>query len=129
MRIAAGILMIIYGVVLGFYYGGLGLGLSIQYGGPSSSIAHSIFELICGLFSLSGGLFCLMRRYWKVCFGSALLLPLAVIDIITGFRLTGFQWAYHDVTRLVISILVMIGGILPIIFVCLRRREWQKSQT
>ena len=122
MRIAAGVLMLIYGVLLAF--SGL-FGLTGGIGGiPGSYLALYIFEIISGLSSLLGGVFCVVRRYWKACLSSALLLLLCMIYYMS----TAIVTIYHDVTTLVAVILMVIGGIPPIVFICLRKREWSQSQ-
>jgi len=122
MRIAAGILMIIVGIALLVYF----VPLLIQDGVGSYGLTYvHLVMAISALFFIPGGAFCLRRKYWKVCFASSLLLlvVLALLTVILWVISSMFP-PYHP-TWWVVLIPV---GILPIIFVCLRKREWSESQ-
>jgi hypothetical protein len=106
MRIAAGILMII-GTVMSFAAFG-----SIP-GEPQKHIAFGLIFIYLGL-TLSGGIFALKRKYWKLCFTSSLLLTLLLI----------YSFFFLPVTS---TWFLLPSGILPIIFVCLRKSEWQEN--
>ena len=110
MRIAAGILLIVLGMVLliGFIV------VLIDYGGYDP--AFDLFAIIASVFIVTGGVFCLMRKVWGLCFASTLVALLFMIFWLMGsFRAeTWLTW------------LVSIMGTLPIIFVCVRKREWQE---
>ena len=112
MRIAAGILMLILGTTL---LVSLVL-VFIATGIPAFALAIDLFEILCAAFLVTGGVFCLKRRYWKVCFSSALLAVVIMILVLTGplYNPTWLTW------------FVIITGILPIVFVCLRKTEWQR---
>ena len=70
-----------------------------------------LFVIISAVFVITGGVFCLKRKYWKLCFTSSLFLSLFLIFCL--FSLPIFIW------------FLLPGGILSLIFVCLRKREWQ----
>jgi len=113
MRIAAGILMIILGGLLLFLFTMVLLEFGID--------VHSIYRIpfmICSAFLITGGVFCLTRQYWRLCFASALVAVFIGIYWLIGSlyasAATGFTW--------VVSIL----GTPPIVFVCLRKSEWQE---
>ncbi len=112
MRITAGILLIVLGMVLliSFVY------VLIDYGGYD--LAIDLFAIIASVFIVTGGVFCLMRKVWGLCFASALVVILFMLFWLIGSRLaeTWLTW------------LISIVGTLPIIFVCVRKREWQESQ-
>ena len=112
MRTAAGILLIVLGMVLliSFVY------VLIDYGGYGPAV--DLLAIIASVFIVTGGVFCLMRKVWGLCFASALVAILFMIFWLMGSRLaeTWLTW------------LISIVGTLPIIFVCVRRREWQESQ-
>jgi len=98
----------------------------------SPDFALGALLAILAVFSIIGGVFCLGKKYWKVCFASALLL--FIISAIALSFLVAF-WslpAPDDPGALISSppmvFLLMIMGIPPLIFVCLRKREWSKSQ-
>ena len=123
MRKAAGIMLIIYGAVL----------LYVTIGGLISEARHirdPVFTIlfmviffafiVTGAFIIIGGVFCLKRKYWKLCFASALLAVLMMIfwwPGIFGFLPRASAWWVWS---------SIIAGILPLIFVCIRKREWQE---
>jgi hypothetical protein len=63
MRIAAGILMLILGVIL---LVSLVL-LFIATGIPALGLALDLLEILWAALLVIGGVFCLKRRYWTVC--------------------------------------------------------------
>ena len=106
MRRVAGIIMIIFGVTtMGiFVYGGI------------QDYYHLPFILLMSflsVFVITGGVFCFRRKYWTVCFISSLLLSYTA----------NLYWAWLLGPLIY---LFMAGGIIPLIFVCLRKREWQE---
>jgi len=112
MRKAAGTLMIILGMVLLITF------VQVLSGYGSYDLAIDVFFVIAGVFIVTGGVFCLMRKVWGLCFASALVAIFIMILYLTGsrFALPWLTW------------LISIMGTLPIIFVCVRKREWQESQ-
>ena len=112
MRIAAGILLLLLGVTLLIAL----VLVFIATGIPAFGLALDLFEILCAAFLITGGVFCLKRRYWKVCFSSALLAVIIMILFLTG-PLDTPTW---------LTWFVIITGILPIVFVSLRKTEWQK---
>ena len=123
MRIAAGILMIIVGIALL----GIFIPLLSEYGIATYDLPFSnLVMIISALFSVTGGVFCLKRKYWKVCFISALLLLvlsalfLFILSVLCslGSEYTPPGWSWFPIPV----------GILPIVFVCLRKREWSESK-
>jgi hypothetical protein len=112
MRQAAGIMLMILGALM---LVGCVVVL-IDYGIDVYDPVFNIFFMICGAFLVTGGIFCLMKKYWGPCLASALLAIFIMIRwLIDSYTsLTWLDWIYS------------ILGTLPIIFVCLRRREWQE---
>jgi len=114
MRIAAGILMVIFGAILllGFIV------IVTQYGIPVYDAAFDIFFMICGAFLITGGVICLKKKYWGLCLASALLAILLMTMWLTGSyaSLTWLAWVFS------------ILGTLPIIFICITRKEWKEIQ-
>jgi hypothetical protein len=99
---------------------------------PRLLVFEPIFRLLLFIpsaFIFPGGVFCLERKYWKLCFAAALLAFLIMIYwiyAVTG----GFSFplsAYPSSARVAWYIWVpIITGTLPIIFVCIRKREWHE---
>jgi len=83
MRIAAGILMIIYGVkAIGTFVGFLSEEGFYAFYGNSYTLALNLIVIITAVFFTTGGVFCLKRKYWKICFASSLcLLPFMIYDL------------------------------------------------
>ena len=107
MRIAAGILMIIGAIMSLAAFGNLP-------GEPAKHIAFGLTYVYAG-FTLSGGILALKRKHWDICFISSLLLSLFLIY--SFFFLSTYTFFF-----------LLPGGILPIVFVCLSKREWSQSQ-
>jgi hypothetical protein len=124
MRTAAGLLMVFIGMTTVLIY----VATLSHYGLPDYDLPPlplTLFIIDSAVFVTTAGVFCLTRRYWKVCFSSALLLFLIMIYWMIDWKPLG---GYPEIRDSVFVILVGIGGILPIIFVCLRKREWSESQ-
>jgi len=121
MRKAAGIILIIYGSV-SLYTDVMAL---ITHFRHIRDPVLTIFFMIFSAFIITGGVFCLKRKYWKLCFASALLAVLIMIG-----------WIYWLTRSIVFPhsslawclLLLIITGALPVIFVCIRKREWSESQ-
>lgn len=123
MRKAAGILMIIYSVRTIVLAGGF---LSEQ-GIEGSPLAMGLGAIIPAVFIIIGGVFCLKRKYWKLCFASSIVLLLFMIfDVLFQFPFT--YWLHlSNLQHPWVSIAITIPwAILPQIFVCLRKKEWQE---
>jgi hypothetical protein len=123
LRIAAGILMIVVGIALLVHF----VPLLIEDGVGTFDLPFvNLVMVVSALFFVTGGVFCLMRKYWKVCFASSLLLLVVLALLLLIFWIL---WSllppYAPVWWMAVPIPV---GILPIVFVCVRRRDWQKSQ-
>ena len=121
MRKAAGILMILYGVTtIGLFVGFVSeCGFHHDY----PVVLQLTVITIAAVFFITGGVFSLKRKYWKLCFASSLCLMLFIIfDAYRVFpsRLLPLEpWPF-------LNFLLPLLGILPQIFVCLRKSEWQK---
>ena len=126
MRIAAGILMILYGVkTIGTCAGFLSDVGFYWFYHPGSTLALHLIVIITAVFFTTGGVFCLKKKYWKICFASSLCLLLFMIYDLhylfpVSFELNIPSW---------VQILLYLPpwGILPLIFVCLRKSEWQEN--
>jgi hypothetical protein len=135
MRIAAGTLMIILGTIMGTFVALVELTL----GEGSMNYARFIlFPIIPAVFVITGGVFCLKRKYWILCFTSSLVLLLLDLYLFLAFNfryppipLPPNSYPPPNATWFPPSFLdwvFTLSGILPIIFVCLRKREWQEIQ-
>jgi len=134
MRKAAGILMITLGTIMGTFVALVELTL----GEGSMNYARFILvAIIPAVFVITGGVFCLKRKYWKLCFASSLVLLL--LDL---YLFLAFNFRYPPIGPLnsypppnatffppsFLDWVLTLSGILPIIFVCLRKREWQEQE-
>jgi hypothetical protein len=122
MRIAASILMIIYGVkTIGIYVSSIFLD---EWGFRGYALALFLISIIAAVFFITGGVFCLKRKYWIICFVSSLCLLVFMV-----FDLTPTAYFLHEFSNIlpsVVSPLLLTSGILPLIFVLLRKSEWQE---
>lgn len=73
-----------------------------------------VLPIVLGAFIATGGIFCIRKRYWGLCLASAIA---AVF--------TGYMWLIASESRNPEWVIIPILGILPIIFVCGRRKEWK----
>jgi len=126
MRKAAGILMILYSAkTIGFLVISL-----IDLGFVYFPLWMYLVWIILAVFIITGGFFCLKKKYWKICFASSLVLLLFMIfELLFGFIiLNGYSRFGSIFTEYVDMPLSIPWGILPEIFVCLRRSEWQAQE-
>jgi hypothetical protein len=138
MRKAAGIILIIYGVTTMGSFLPEWIRFNLIQSNPSSgiqpepSLGFAIPSLVLGLdrgpvyepliitvllsiFFIIGGVFCLKRKYWALCFISSLFLHFWMIVSFLGDFITYFWYGF-----------LVPGAILPLIFICLRKSEWQE---
>jgi len=116
MRIAAGGMMTIHGTVLLslFVY------VLIQHGIPVYEYAIDLIMIILAVFIVTGGFFCYKRKYWGLCFTSASLAVLIMIFwlLVSPYASNWLAWFF-----------IITMGNLSIIFVWLRKKEWQEIQS
>jgi len=114
MRQAAGITLMILGALLLVGCVVLLIDYSINVHDPVFDISF----MICGAFFITGGVFCLKKKYWGLCLASALVAIFIMISwLIDSYTsLTWLDWIYS------------ILATLPIIFVSLRKSEWSESK-
>ena len=104
MRIFAGILMI-FGTIMSIpVFGSLP-------GEPGASLAFPLIFVYMGL-TLSGGIFALKGKHWKLCLTASILLFLLLI----------YSFFYLS---LISTFFAFPGGILPITLVYFGKREWK----
>ena len=114
MRKAAGILMVVLGLILMWVYVDA-LGRDDVYFWLSTKLSFTLFVIIGAVFVITGGLFCLKRKYWVLCFISSLF-----------FNYYVFIVGSLEVFPYVVNWVLPPVGIVPLIFTCLRKREWQE---
>ncbi|OGN97677.1 MAG: hypothetical protein A2Z77_04755 [Chloroflexi bacterium RBG_13_51_36] len=131
MRKAAGILMIVHSVsTIAFMVGFL----IHFFWGPAtegSPLVMGLAAIIAGVFIIRGGVFCLKRKSWGICFASSIvLLVFMILNLLTFVPFNPF-WPDLPlwVVYFVVVPLSLPLGILPQTFVCLRRSEWQKNSS
>jgi len=132
MRKAAGILMIIFGVTAISNFTANLIWLSYRdYNPPYYYFGQPLLPLyllppiiILGAFSIIGGFFCLKRKYWALCFTSSLFLHYWMI-VSYGFGFLPLSW-YLFINSWFMFLTPV--AILPLIFICIRKREWSESQ-
>jgi uncharacterized membrane protein YidH (DUF202 family) len=119
LRKAAGILLIVFGVAA--------IGLSIvnvsglisgqtRYNQLSPPDYLYIIAATLAVFFIIGGVFCLKRRDWRLCFTSSILLH--ILMTLSIFLPWTFLWWFY----------LIPVWILPLIFICLGKREWSEAR-
>ena len=115
MRKAAGILLIIFGVLL-LVAEIRTLEILIVYWHRTQFFPLSLLHTVFAVIIVAGGILCIVRRYWGLCLASALLVLYMVINwLISGYKLLDLE-----------LVLPIVLAVLPIILVCTRRKEWQE---
>ena len=114
MRIAAGVLMVIFGA----WTMALSVAELVEFGDINPDRLLSVSLVFVAAIITTGGILCIRRRYWKLCFISSLLLLLLVVF----FGPIPFAPLPFGALS---SLLAIVVPVLPLIFVCVRRREWQ----
>ena len=111
MRKAAGIMLIIVGMYL----------LVVEIINLNTMGSHlfrlSVLPIVLAALIVTGGVMCIRKRYWGLCLASALIAVFFVIRLLMiAYRFLTWEWV------------LPILGILPIIFVCITRKEWKEIQ-
>jgi hypothetical protein len=123
MRKAAGILMILFGgATIGIF---VLLLMRFRYN-LLDDFGYEPFIIVIELIVLfiTGGVFCLKKKYWALCFTSSVFLHLWVMF---SFPLEFFPYSWLSSLPPWFAYLSPVG-ILPLIFICLRKREWQEQE-
>jgi hypothetical protein len=113
MRQAAGIMLIIFSMFLlnTVIYDLRDFGIHVY------DLAFNLLMIIPIAFLITGGIFCLMKKYRRVCLASAWLAVFVMILWLTGSHPYALNW---------LSWVFSILGTLPIIFIYLTKREWKE---
>ncbi len=125
MRKAAGIILIVSGIL-----GVIGVVMSVTgiYVDLLPYLHLILARIACAAVLVSGGVFCLRRRYWRACLATAvaaLFIGLFstidyVRDIETGrpaFRAVSLTWGVW---------FLLLAGVIATVFIVLRKKEWQE---
>jgi hypothetical protein len=129
MRKAAGILMIIYSVITIVFMVGFLIYFFWGSAPEGSPLVMGLAAIIAAVYIIRGGVFCLKRQSWGICFASSIvLLVFMILDLLIFVPFNPF-WPDLPigVVYFVVVPLSITLGILPQIFVCLRRSEWQEN--
>jgi len=119
MRKAAGILMILFGVAtIGIFILNL-----MEYPLDVFAYAPNIIVIELIVLFITGGVFCLKKKYWALCFTSSLILHLWVL-LSFPFEFFPYDWLISFPLFAYLSPV----SILPLIFIWLRKREWSESK-
>ena len=129
MRIAAGIILIISGIV-----GLIGLLMSLTgiYLHLLPYLPRILWRIVSIALLVAGGVFCLKRRYWRACLASALLALFigisSTIDYLRYIATNRFGPLSDGPISMFWGIwILLLGAVISTIFICLRKKEWQKS--
>jgi hypothetical protein len=123
MRIAASIMLMIYGATsLCFHV----FGILSEFRHIREPVITILLSVAFYAFIVTGGVLCLKRKYWRVCFASALLAVLIMIYWIYGFTRFGFPPPSFPPSIVSYLLLLVVTASLSIIFVCVRKREWKE---
>jgi len=115
MRKAAGIILIIFGMFLlnTVIYALRGYDIHVY------EIVSNLSMIIPVAFLITGGVFCLIKKYWRVCLASAWLAVFIMLMSWIGSLPNDLAW---------LSWVFSILGTLSIIFVYLTKEEWKAIQ-
>ena len=109
MTKAAGIMLIIVGMYI------LVGEILILYRIGSHLFTLSVLPIVLAALTVTGGIFCIRKRYWVVCLASALIPVYFVIRLfMIDYRFMPWEW------------ILPVLGILSIIFICIKRKEWKE---
>jgi hypothetical protein len=116
MRQAAGILMVAFALFMVRDVSSVLSSMAFLWPFYSLGLGLLLVFLAAAAFIIAGGVFSLQRRYWRVCFASAVVTVLSMILL------------WINETDSVLAWIVSMMGTFPIVFVLLMKSEWQASQ-
>ena len=137
MRKAAGIILIALGVLfqcgLIFALFVLGIVFGIRMSLPTA-VPGFVFLLglvVAAAFDISGGIFCLTRKYWRVCLASASFAVFYLAFCFASYLVwSEFLWgsSWSDYIRGGWPIWVMlVAAVISVIFILRTKKEWQET--
>ena len=119
MRKAAGIILVISGVFgvvapIGLIIAGGHLGCPLNW------VPFMLWRTAYAVFLITGGSFCLRRKYWKVCLASASFGVLVGVLDLAEWRLAFGRYSTGwDIW------IPLIAGVIAAIFIAVTKKEWQ----
>jgi len=120
MRRAAGILLVIFGAAaIGLSIVNVSGLITYHIGGYTPQPPPDYVFIITaalGVLFITGGVFCLKRKYWGLCFASSIVVHI-LMTLSAVLPWTYLWWFY-----------LIPVWILPLIFICLRKSEWSESK-
>jgi hypothetical protein len=122
MRKAAGILLTVFGVAaMSLSIVNVGGLITNPYEDIMGTPPDYVYIIIATLavFFIVGGVFCLRRKCWRLCFTSSFFLHILMTVLIFS-QLFFFSW------MLPLWLSLIPVWIIPLIFICLRKSEWQE---
>lgn len=123
MRKAAGIMLMINGAASLWFHV---VGMLSEFRHIREPVITILLSVVLYAFIVTGGVLCLKRKYWKLCFASALVAVLIMVYWVYGF--TRFSFPPPSFPSFIVSYLLVlvVTATLSIVFVCIRKREWQE---
>ncbi len=136
MRKAAGIILITLGVLLACELNHvLAMVIANHFSPLMVVIRRPSFVFLLGLvvaadFLITGGIFCLMRKYWRVCLASSSFAVFSVVFNIVYFSALSpfsWDWPWTDYIYMRWPIwLMLVAAVISVIFISRTRKEWQE---
>ena len=130
MRKAAGVIVITLGVYFVYFLitGVAAIGISLLLGvfapGTVGLVSRVLVLGSVGVaaFFIACGIFCLRRKYWRVCLASASFgVLLSLCDLASG------GWVFSgNIAMGSIPWVVLVAALIAVIFIGLRKKEWQE---
>ena len=122
MRIAAGIILIILGVFVIRTWIYIPKEVLIYLSSmPFYVVLTMISYIVAAMLFITGGVLCLMKKYWRVCLASASFAVLMAIfrvvepSVVLGrFHMHWTAW------------FVVVGGVISTVFISLSKKEWKE---
>jgi len=127
MRKAAGIILIALGVSFLWFLINVLLVFGIGFlivpflpVPPQNFIAAIVVlgTIVPAAFYVTGGIFCLRRKYWGVCLASASFAVLFSVVYSAGF-------SGSNIIRGLINWVMLVAAVVAVVFIVHRKREWQ----
>jgi len=123
MRKAAGIILIIFGALGVISVVILLTGLVNTFSFiPVFMVPTILLEIVPSGFFVIGGVFCLRRRYWRVCLASASFAALIGIFVVVALLLGSAIF----LAEAWIPWIAVLAAVISVIFISLTRKEWQE---
>jgi hypothetical protein len=121
MRKAAGIVLIVLGIWEVTHLITFLIQLVIFFSfTPISVLPTILLYAIPSVFFVTGGIFCLRRKYWRACLASACFAVLHGVFWTVGPLLSPHIFAGWG------AWIVLLGGVMSTIFISLTKKEWQE---